>query len=306
MVLHCLDGAPVVGADGVVVEVIGLRGSEVGDDDHVRVPLVDLLHSDDRVGIVRGDAVRDIDRAHSVAPPLAEEAGTGGDHGLVVVLEQEEDALPLILGDILRLLLDHVVDPGAVFGDLLVLPGGGEDLAQQADPLIIGADGVVVPLRGGHAHRGETCVVQLLLDLLVGSGVDDQVRLHGSQRLNVHIIPVQDIRAGVQDLRIELGEDAVLRGVHADRRDGLEGLRGIQEDGQDRRNGVDVQDHDVLRVRGDCDCAVRVVGDGDGAFRVSSGFGSSLFGFCFRSGGSGLLCLCFSGSGLFRFCFRRG
>ena len=292
MILHSRHGAPVIGTYGVVVEVIGHGLGEVGNNNHVRIPLIDLLHGDYRVGIVGSDAVGHVDGTYRVAPPLAEEAGAGGDHLLVVILEQEQNLLPLFFRNIRGLFLNAVIDLAAVRGNLFHLSFFRINLAQKADPLVIGLDAVIFPLGGGYAHGGQARIFQLFSQGLVACVVEDNLGLHGKEGLHIHILAVHNIGPHIQNLRIKLGQDAVLRRIHAGRLHGLNGLRRIQEYGQHRRQRQNVENDDIVRIRGHGHRAVRVIGDGDGscclcsilcAFRFSL-FGAFCFCFCALSG----------------------
>ena len=100
-----LHTAPVISADGIAVQILRLGRCKIRDNNHIRIPLIDLLHVDHGVGIIHLDFLRRVQGAHRVAPELSEKVSAGGDHLLIVILEKEENLLLFLLGDVFHRLL---------------------------------------------------------------------------------------------------------------------------------------------------------------------------------------------------------
>ena len=277
MVLHGLNAAPVVGSDGVVVKVVRLEGIEVRHEDDIGVPVIDLLevHGD---GIIGRKLVCHVYRADRVRPPLAKEKLAGGHDSAVVILEEEEGACALGIRDILDAFLHHgvhILTVGPAERRTVVFR---EDLRQEADPVVKRLDAVVLPLIGRHRNRAEAGSRELFTERGVRRAVEYHVGRELHELFGIDIRAVHVAGLGIQNFRIELGKQTILRGRHARRRDTDQLFRRVEEHAQNRRQRQDVAHGDALRVFGDLHDVVVVVGDGDevrlrlGRFFLCRGF----------------------------------
>ena len=115
-VLYCLYRAPIVLPHCIFKQVLRLYRGKIGDKDHIRVPLIDLLHIDDGIGIFCRHSLCRIASAHGITPELPKELFARGDHGGVTVIKQEQDILLLLLLQAGYPLLDIFIDFLAVLG----------------------------------------------------------------------------------------------------------------------------------------------------------------------------------------------
>ena len=176
-----------------------------------------------------------------------------------------------VVREILHPGLDHVIGPVGVVLHKFGLVVAGEELAQQADPMVQGLDGVVIPLVDADGHGGEARAAELISQLGAGGVVEHNVRLQLHELLYIDLGAVDEAGLHVQDLRVQLAQQAVLGGGEAQQavlRGGEAGLGhthdlacGVEEHRQHTGQGQDITYDDAVDLVGDLHLDVVVVDD---------------------------------------------
>lgn len=179
-------------------------------------------------------------------------------------LKRKNTPLPLLIAEAGHPLPDQIIGLLAVTLDQFGLVVFREDLAQQGEPVLQRFDAVIVPLVGGDGHSGKTRLGELLAQLGAGGAVKHHVRVQGHQLLDVDLRAGDEAGLSIENLRVELAQQAVFRGAHAGVGHAHDLLGGVKEHRQHRGQGQDVAHHDALNVPGHLHRVVVVVHDGNG------------------------------------------
>ena len=86
-------------------------------------------------------------------------------------------------------------------------------------------------------------------------------RLQSRKSFHVDIITIHDIRVHVENIRIQLAENACLGRIHGYRLHGNNGICTVQVHSQQRRQRINIKDRYFLRIRWHRNRTVRMVSD---------------------------------------------